>query len=299
LSLYNYICTLKTRALLRKFINNNLPITRIKIGIAKILYSVVSVFYGKKSRLITRNNIKFEVDLSEGIDFSLFLFGNYQKHVTKSKLLQLPADATIIDIGANLGAMTLQFAQIASKGKVYSFEPALPTLVKLQRNLQLNPELASHVVVVNSFASSKSAQNPGIKAYSSWKLTGEKGVNVHPEHLGIALSTEGVGSVSLDDFSKSEQLNRIDFIKIDTDGHEFEVLNGAKNLIAKFRPRIIFEISQYIMKERGIDFSFYSNYFKEANYKMHDSASEAVITLDNYSDYIPKHGTIDIIALPL
>ena len=93
--------------MLRKFINNNFPLTKIKIGIAKILYFFVSIVYGKKPRIITRNNITYEVDLSEGIDLSLFLFGKFQKHVTNSELLKISKDATIIDVGANFGLMSL------------------------------------------------------------------------------------------------------------------------------------------------------------------------------------------------
>jgi len=266
---------------------------------AKMLYSFVSLVYGKKPRIITRNGIKFEVDISEGIDLSLFLFGNFQKHVTKSRLLTIPADATIIDVGANFGVMSLQFAQLAPQGKVFAFEPTHYALSKLQRNLELNPELASRITVINSFVSASSVQNANIKAYSSWKVDGERASDMHPEHQGAAKSAEGVGSVSINDFCKNEQLTRLDFIKIDTDGHEYEVLQGAAEALARFRPQIIFEIGIYVMTEKGIDFNFYSNYFSKLNYRLYDSASEAVITLENHKEYIPGKGTIDIIAKPL
>lgn len=194
--------------------------------------------------------------------------------------------------------MTLQFAQAVPKGKVYSFEPALPILAKLKKNLTLNPDLANHIVVINSFVSAKSDQNPGIKAYASWKLDSTGNDDEHPDHLGTQLPTDGVPSTSLDDFCQNEQLNRLDFIKIDTDGHEYEVFLGAKNCIKKFRPPLIFEISIYAMIEKGIDFSFYDNYFKELNYTLYNSADGKMITLDNYRDHIPRKGTIDIIGIP-
>ncbi|MGP8216991.1 MAG: FkbM family methyltransferase [Bacteroidia bacterium] len=283
----------------RKLIIHNLPLTRIKIGIAKILYVFASIIYGKKPRLISQNGINYEVDLSEGIDLSLFLFGSFQKHVTHNKLLSLPKDAVIIDIGANFGVMSLQFAQIAPEGKVYSFEPTHYAIAKLKRNLELNPSLASRIEVINSFLSATSTANANIKAYSSWKVNDEKAPDMHPEHLGAAKSTEGVGAMTLDDFCKSRQLQRLDFIKIDTDGHEYEILQGARETISKYRPQIIFEIGIYVMTEKGIDFTFYSNYFKELNYNMFDSGTTALITLENHKEYIPEKGTIDIIAKPL
>lgn len=284
--------------MLRKFINNNFPLTKIKIRIAKILYFFVSMVYGKKTRIITRNNITYEVDLSEGIDLSLFLFGNFQKHVTKSELLNIPKDATIIDIGANFGLMSLPFAQLAPEGKVYSFEPTHYALAKLKRNLSLNPELAKHIEVINSFISAKASENADIKAFSSWKVNNEKAEVMHPTHMGAAKSTEGVGAITLNDFCKKANLNRLDFIKIDTDGHEYEVLQGAAEAIAQYRPQIIFEIGLYVMTEKGIDFSFYSDYFGRLNYRLYDSASKALITLENHKEFIPAKGTIDIIAIP-
>lgn len=284
--------------MLRKFIYNNLPLTRINIGIAKILYFFVTIFTGKKPRIITRNNIVYEVDLSEGIDLSLFLFGSFQKHVIKSKLLSIPKDATIIDVGANFGLMSLPFAQLVPQGKVYSFEPTHYALARLKRNLSLNPELAKHVEVINSFVSAKSNEKADIQAFSSWKVNNEKAEVMHPMHLGAAKSADGVGSITLNDFCVKANLSRLDFIKIDTDGHEYEVLQGAAEAIGKYRPQIIFEIGIYVMTEKGIDFSFYSNYFGKLNYNLYDSATTSLITLENHKDYIPAKGTIDIIAIP-
>jgi len=283
---------------LRRLIYNHFPITKIYIGIAKVLYFLVTIFYGKKPRIIVRNNITYEVDLSEGINLSLFLFGSFQKHITNSKLLNIPKDAVIIDVGANFGLMSLPFVQIARDGKVYSFEPTHYALEKLKRNLALNPILANHIEVINSFVSAKSSDNAGIKAFSSWKVNSEKAEIMHPVHKGGAKSADGVSSITLNDFCKKANLERLDFIKIDTDGHEYEVLLGAEEAIAKYRPQIIFEIGLYVMKEKGIDFSFYSNYFGKLDYRLYDSASQVMITLENHKKYIPAKATIDIIAIP-
>lgn len=284
--------------MLRRFIYSNFPITKILIGCAKILYFFVTLFYGKKTRIIVRNKITYEVDLSEGINLSLFVFGSFQKHVVKSKLLSIPKDGVIIDVGANFGLMTLPFAQLAPQGKVYSFEPTHYALEKLKRNISLNPELASRITVINSFVSATSGENANIKAFSSWKVNNEKAEVMHPTHLGAAKPTDGVGSITLNDFCRKENISRLDFIKIDTDGHEYEVLKGAEEVIAKYRPDIIFELGLYVMTERGIDFSFYGNYFKKLNYRLYDEASKSLITLENYKKYIPARATIDVIAKP-
>lgn len=279
-------------------LNSWLPITRIKIFLAKILYKTVTLFVGKEKRVIEKNGVKYEVDLSEGIELSLYLFGNFQKHITKNSFLTIQDDFTIIDIGANVGLMTLQFAKLVPKGKVYSFEPTFYALERLKRNLSLNEELGKRVTVINSFVSEKSDTNPNIIAFSSWKVNGERGTNDHPVHLGTPKATEGVPAISLDDFAEANNIPKIDFIKIDTDGHEYEVFKGAKKAIAKYRPKIIFEIGLYVMDEKNISFDFYYNYFTELNYKLYDTQTDALVNLQNYKKHIPQKGSRDLIAIP-
>jgi FkbM family methyltransferase len=283
---------------LSRLINESNLNTRLKVISARIPYFFVTLFYGKKPRIATKGGIKYELDFSEGIDLSLFIFGRYQEHVTHNKLIPIPKDAVIIDVGANMGAMSLQFAKIASSGKVYSFEPTHYSMARLKRNISLNPELSARIEVINSFVSSKSTENAKITAFASWKVDGGQDENAHPVHLGTAKDTDGVGSVSLDDFCKARNLNKIDLVKIDTDGHEYDVFLGAKEALKKYRPYIIFEAGLYSFAEKNIDFSFYINYFKELNYKMYDSLKKAEITADNFRKYIPEKRTIDVIAVP-
>jgi len=281
---------------LRRFAYNNLALTRIYIRIAEVLYFVITLFLGKKPRIITRNKIKYEVDLSEGINLSLFLFGGFQNHVTQSKLLFIPKDAVIFDVGANFGLMTLPLAQMAPQGKVYSFEPAHYAIERLKRNLSLNPEIANRIEVINAFVSAKSTNSPGMKAIASWKVNSEK-LEKHPLNMGSEKPTDGVGSITLDEFCEKENISRLDFIKIDTEGYESDVLEGSAKAIALYRPQIIFEIGLYSMEERGIDFSFYTTYFEKPGYKLYNAKTGALITLKNYKRHIPSRATIDIIAI--
>lgn len=279
---------------------NRLPLTRIKIFIAKVLYRLLMLAGVKKDREIERKGIHYRVDLSEGIDLSLFLFGNFQSHVYKNSSLKIAQDAIIFDVGANVGLMTMQFARLVPQGMVYAFEPTHYALGKLKVNLGLNPELEKRVKIFQTFVSAQTEANSKIEAFASWKVDGKaEGAGVHPVHLGTAKNTDGVGAVRLDDFCEHEQIQRLDFIKIDTDGHEFEVFGGAKKAIERFRPVIIFEIGLYVMEEKGIDFGFYAQYFSDLSYKLTNSSNGAEITSQNYRNHIPEKGTIDILALPM
>ncbi len=276
---------------------NRLPITQIKMFFGKILYRLVHLIFREDKRIIVRNGIKYEIDLSEGIDLSLFLFGSFQKHVSQNKYLSLPQDAVIFDVGANTGIMSLQFAKLVPLCKIYSFEPTFYAFSKLEKNLELNPELAKRIVAIQSFVSSSTSEEPNIKAYASWKVGGTAEGVKHQVHRGTEKSTKGIKAVCLDDFCEQNKIKRLDFIKIDTDGHEFEVLKGAKKVISKFGPIVIFEIGIYVMKEKNIDFSDYLNYFDSLGYSLFNSKNLKKVNAHNYYKHIPSRGTIDILAV--
>jgi FkbM family methyltransferase len=277
---------------------NRLPVTRIKIFIARLLYRLVHLVFRRDQRIITRKGITYEIDLSEGIDLSVFLFGKFQKHVFGNKRLSLDEDAVIVDVGANFGMMTLQFAKMAPLGKIYAFEPTHYAFSKLRKNLRLNPDLAERIIAVQSFVSSTTSEHVDMKAHASWKVGGASGEIRHSVHGGTVKSAEGVGVVSLDDFCQTNDIRRVDLIKIDTDGYELEVLTGAKRIIAGFRPAVIFEIGLYILEEMNVSFSDYLEFFGPLNYSLVDSSSFARIEQSNYRKYIPSKATIDILALP-
>jgi FkbM family methyltransferase len=276
---------------------NHLPITQIKLFCGRILYSILHLIYREDRRIITRNGIKYEVDLSEGIDLSVFAFGKFQGNVSDNKHISLPEDAVVFDVGANFGIMALQYAKAVSSGKVYAFEPTYYAFSKLKRNLELNPELAKRIVTVQSFVSSRTCKETNIKAYASWKVGGAVENGRHSIHRGTIKSTEGIGKLSLDDFCVENKIGRLDFIKIDTDGHEYEVLKGAQKVITKFKPIVIFEVGLYVMEENNIDFSIYLNYFGSLGYSLFTSGNIKKIDAANYRRCIPSKGTTDILAI--
>jgi len=271
--------------------------TRIKILLARGLYCILHLFLRRDIQRVRRGNVEYELDLSEGIDLSLFLFGNFQGHVIGKNLFKLPEEAIIFDVGANIGSMSLQFAQIVPKGHVYAFEPTNYAYAKLIRNLALNRELARRISPVQSFVSDRTEANPQLNAYASWKVDNSPH-RKHPLHGGIIKSAESIPSVTLDDFCLEQDIDRVELIKIDTDGHEFSVLEGACKTIEKFRPYIIFEAGLYVFAERGVEFKQYMEFFTAYNYSLIDSKNGRKVSLKNYHQRIPQRSTTDIIAIP-
>jgi len=281
----------------RTVILHQIPLTRVRLFFARILYSILHRIIRKDVHLIRRKGVLYEVDLSEGIDLSLFLFGNFQNYITDSKLVSIPADAQIFDIGANIGSMALRFAQLTPQGHVYAFEPTPYAFDKLVRNISLNPQLAQRITPVQLFVSDQNRKDPQIKAYASWKVDG-CAADKHPVHGGIIKPAESVAAITLDDFCFKNEIQKIDLIKIDTDGHEFQALAGARNAIEKYLPDIIFEVGGYVMQEHFIDFDQYMKYFGSLGYILWNLKTRKEITPGNYTTQIPSRSTTDIIAKP-
>ena len=82
--------------------------TKHKILFAKIIFFFISKFKKKNIKII-KNKILWDLDLSEGIDLSIYIFGKFEfeiiKAIAKHKLSQKPV---FFDIGANIGVQTLQ-----------------------------------------------------------------------------------------------------------------------------------------------------------------------------------------------
>ena len=274
-----------------------IPMTRVRLGLARLLYFLFHTILRQDKQIIRRKGVFYEVDLTEGIDLSLYVFGNFQDNVTRNKYYSIPADAVVIDVGANIGSMTFKFAGMAPKGHVYAFEPTDYAYAKLFKNISLNPQFASRITPVKRFLADQDRLKHEMKAYASWKVDGSI-PNPHPLHGGAIKSADSVPAVTLDHFCLENGIQRIDLIKIDTDGHEYKVLKGARKMIKKYRPYVVFEIGGYVLNEQQLEFKQFYDYFENLGYRLLNAKNGKRITVRNFTHQIPLRATTDIIAIP-
>lgn len=142
---------------------------------------------------------------------------------------QVREQATVLDVGANVGAYTLLFATWAGpRGRVIAFEPASASRAGLLRHLALNG-LADRVVVRPEAISDTTGTAPFVDE-------GTHGDNHLVAGGGTGRSTL-VPSTTIDDFCASANVTP-DLIKIDIEGAELAALRGARRTIAARRDRL-------------------------------------------------------------
>lgn len=176
----------------------------------------------------TRYGFEMRVtNIEDDIDRNLYFTGTYEAgtlHMLQ-KLLR-PGD-TFIDVGANIGLMSVLAATcVGPQGQVYAFEPEPDTFSLLQRNIGLN-EL-TNVVMTNKGLGS---QTGAAKIYSN--RHDNRGMASFLKNQPEATAVTDVPVITLDAFVEAQQIERVHVIKIDVEGWELAVLQGARGLLSQ------------------------------------------------------------------
>lgn len=239
--------------------------TKYKILIAKFISKILTFFY-KNNILVKRGGINWCLDLNEGIDLSIFLFGKFESSITQiSKHLIKDKKIDIIDIGSNMGVHSLNLAKEFLNSKIYSIEPTDFAFNKLLKNLSLNKKI-KNIKAFQYFISSKKLLPK--KVYSSWELKSQN--KKHKKHLGTLKTTKYSKVKTLDKFVKENLIKNKILVKCDVDGNELEVFKSGKNFFKKNKPFIIMELAPYLYPEFGYDVNKLLNLLKKYNYRFYD-----------------------------
>ncbi len=274
--------------------------TRTKIALAAMAQRPVVAarhLFGRTPDLVTkRGGISWALDLREGIDFSIWLLGAFERRTVAAYQRIVRPGAVVFDIGANVGAHALPLAKmVGSTGRVYAFEPVTWALQKLQANLRLNPDLAGRVSVNQIMLTDSPQKVVPDSIYSSWPLSGAE--PVHEILRARNLPTTGARATTLDMFVSEAGVTRLDFIKLDVDGGECAVLRGARETLARLRPAVIVELSPYILEQAGESLDVLLDLLEGAGYALQDLGGKPLPgDRQALKDLIPTGGGINALA---
>jgi len=275
--------------------------TKTKVSLAALAYMAVSrsraLFGLNDYATVRRGGVRWSLDLSEGIDFSIYLLGAFERSTvaTLRKLVQ-PGNI-VFDIGANIGAHTLGLARsVGSSGQVFAIEPTDFAFGKLARNIELNPDLASRIHPRQIFFADNVAAAAQPQIYASWPLN--TNTAVHPKHRGRLATARNAVVDSLDRFVERERISRVNVIKLDVDGHELPVLRGGLRTLKTFQPALVMEISPYIHAEEDSDFESLVALLADVGYAFQDASTWRSLPVNarELNARIPDGASINVIA---
>lgn len=276
--------------------------TNTKLKIARLLYGLVKFsrkIIGNSSDLLTckRNNLTWSLNLKEGIDLSVYLFGCFEPKTEKAIRQYVKPGMTVLDIGANVGAHALPLAKyVGPTGRVYAIEPTDHAFKKLLKNKSLNPDLENTLIPIKATLNEPNGNQPK-EIYSSWNLIDKN--ERHPRHGGVLSAVSNANNITLDALVEQLNLSRIDFVKMDVDGFECRILRGAKNTFRRFRPTMILELSPYVLEEQGDSIEILLNLLREFGYQLYHENNQKQLpqSIPELLKLIPKSGGINAIAL--
>lgn len=146
--------------------------------------------------------------------------------------VQIEKDDIVIDCGANVGIFSAYAAMKASNGKVYAFEP----VSQIVNMLENTSALYDNIITMN-FALSDRTGEQEIDISSIRENLGSASI-VEYHNSSLSKKTETIKTLTIDDFIKKNNIERVDFIKADIEGAERLMLMGAQETIRRYSPKL-------------------------------------------------------------
>lgn len=173
-------------------------------------------------------------NLSENISSELFINGIYEKESIEFICERLPKNAFFLDIGANIGAISLPIAHLRPDVTIACIEASSELFAYLQKNITTN-KLDRRVIPINM----------AVHQHSDLELEFYSRLDVHGKGSFSSVFTKEhtlVHTINVLDVLRKLQWGKVDFIKIDIEGYEYLALKGAEGILGgENAPQILFE----------------------------------------------------------
>jgi len=173
------------------------------------------------------DGLLYDFDFADSVQRSVYLRA-YERDELAFLHRYIQPGWCCVDVGANIGVYTLNLSRwIGASGRVLAIEPSPPCFERLQRNVALNG--VDNCTLGNFAVSARCEEvtfslSPG--ASTGWGRVGEW------EWSG---GTTRVSARTFDSIIEESGVDRVDFLKVDIEGHELELLEGAAESLRQGR----------------------------------------------------------------
>ena len=169
----------------------------------------------------------------------LYLFGTFEPATVKVLKRLVKSGDTALDIGANVGYMSLVLAKcVGNSGRVFSFEPDSKNFALLKRNIALNADCN-----IEPIAKAVSDSHQPIRLYHA-KFDFNAGAHSMLPSEKHSSDFVEIEATTIDEFVTSHGLKKVDVIKIDIEGAEMKAFNGMSETLRRSRPFVVCELCE-------------------------------------------------------
>ncbi|WP_168122393.1 FkbM family methyltransferase [Paenibacillus sp. HB172176] len=210
---------------------------------------------------------------------TLLGFGTWEPDETAVLRKLIRKGQTIFDIGTNFGWHATLFSRLTgAEGAVHGFEPIREYRDEALANLALNgcANVAMHACALSDRRGSGTMYIPKLRGgtYASLRMDSRE------DHY----TEEPCETMTLDDFCREHAAGQAHFIKIDTEGAELPILQGASRLLEQGRPALMIELDRRQMDKFGYSCKDLERFLKQYRYSMHVAFEEQLVALPHLDD---------------
>lgn len=181
------------------------------------------------------NGLVCFINTKDLIGWKIFFFGEYEQGTNNILAKYIKPGDTVIEAGANIGSETLLIAKLAGNGQVYAFEPNPYTFERLKINTSINELSNIHAYDYALGETNKTIQfNIYPKNFCNSGMSSKYMETSQTRKIDVTQKT-------LDSFLADNNVGKVDFIKMDIQGAEMDMLMGAADTIARYKPTIFTE----------------------------------------------------------
>lgn len=213
----------------------------------------------------------------------------------------LNRDDVCLDIGGAYGRYAFPMSKLVKKGKVISFEPGQYSFFVLSAIKAIFR--MRNVVIIKKALGRESKKSFLI---SPIKKTGRIGYSLSYVNDAVVSNSicEPIEITSIDNFFNSAKMNRLDFIKCDTEGTEMTIFYGGADTIKKYRPVVLSEVEDEHLRKFNNSTQEIETFFKKLAYKIfyleeNELLEKAKIDRDSNYFFIPEEKVNTILSLKI
>ena len=237
-----------------------------------------------------------------GEEFKVHSAAEYRKFIALEQ--ELKSDSVVIDAGAYVGSFSIACSKIIKDGTIHSFEPCMETYNNLVKNVTELSQIRCYHVALSNYTGT------GLLC-SSWAEDYPQGRFIVQKDLDMFSSKDNVYVTTIDRFVEFYKIGKVDLIKIDVEGQDLQVLQGADETLNNPDIVVLLEIhpgndKRFAEEREGEIGVTYGNKFKDNKAEIMDfliNKGFIIYDLDTNYDRVYKDslikttGIVEVMAL--